>query len=53
VPSYGFSLMCELYDPNELPAQAARAEAARFDFHRVRSNGRIAVTVAPAQAVPR
>jgi G6PDH family F420-dependent oxidoreductase len=32
MPSYGFSLMCELYDPNELLAQAARAEAAGFDF---------------------
>ena len=25
MPSYGFSLMCELYDPNELLAQADRA----------------------------
>ena len=32
MPSYGYSLMCELYDPNELLAQAARAEAASFDF---------------------
>jgi coenzyme F420-dependent glucose-6-phosphate dehydrogenase len=32
MPSYGFSLICELYDPNELLAQAARAEAAGFDF---------------------
>src|SRR2546423_935574 len=32
MPSYGYSLMCELYDPNELLAQAARAEAAGFDF---------------------
>jgi alkanesulfonate monooxygenase SsuD/methylene tetrahydromethanopterin reductase-like flavin-dependent oxidoreductase (luciferase family) len=32
MPSYGYSLMCELYDPNELLAQAGRAEAAGFDF---------------------
>jgi alkanesulfonate monooxygenase SsuD/methylene tetrahydromethanopterin reductase-like flavin-dependent oxidoreductase (luciferase family) len=32
MPSYGYSLMCELYDPNELLAQASRAEAAGFDF---------------------
>ena len=32
MPSYGYSLMCELYDPNELLAQAAHAEAAGFDF---------------------
>jgi G6PDH family F420-dependent oxidoreductase len=32
MPSYGYSLMCELYDPNELLTQAARAEAAGFDF---------------------
>jgi G6PDH family F420-dependent oxidoreductase len=32
MPSYGYSLMCELYDPNELLAQAARAEQAGFDF---------------------
>src|SRR5919201_2594882 len=32
MPSYGYSLMCELYDPNELLAQAALAEAAGFDF---------------------
>ena len=32
MPSYGYSLMCELYDPNELLAQAARAEEAGFDF---------------------
>jgi G6PDH family F420-dependent oxidoreductase len=32
MPSFGYSLMCELYDPNELLAQAARAEAAGFDF---------------------
>jgi alkanesulfonate monooxygenase SsuD/methylene tetrahydromethanopterin reductase-like flavin-dependent oxidoreductase (luciferase family) len=32
MPSYGYSLMCELYDPNELLAQAARAETAGFDF---------------------
>jgi G6PDH family F420-dependent oxidoreductase len=32
MPSYGYSLMCELYGPNELLAQAARAEAAGFDF---------------------
>jgi hypothetical protein len=32
MPSYGYSLMCELYDPNELLAQAAGAEAAGFDF---------------------
>jgi G6PDH family F420-dependent oxidoreductase len=32
MPSYGYSLMCELYDPNELLAQAVRAEAAGFDF---------------------
>jgi G6PDH family F420-dependent oxidoreductase len=30
--SYGYSLMCELHDPNELLAQASRAEAAGFDF---------------------
>jgi G6PDH family F420-dependent oxidoreductase len=30
--SYGYSLMCELHDPNELLAQASRAEAAVFDF---------------------
>jgi G6PDH family F420-dependent oxidoreductase len=32
MPSYGYSLMCELYGPKELLAQAARAEAAGFDF---------------------
>jgi hypothetical protein len=32
MPSFGYSLMCEPYDPNELLAQAARAEAAGFDF---------------------
>jgi hypothetical protein len=32
MPSYGYNLMCELYDPNELLAQAARAEAAVLDF---------------------
>ena len=32
MPSYGYSLMCELYDPNELLAQAERAEAAGFEF---------------------
>jgi G6PDH family F420-dependent oxidoreductase len=32
VPSFGYSLMCELYGPNELLAQAARAEEAGFDF---------------------
>jgi alkanesulfonate monooxygenase SsuD/methylene tetrahydromethanopterin reductase-like flavin-dependent oxidoreductase (luciferase family) len=32
MPSYGYSLMCEPYDPNELLAQAVRAEAAGFDF---------------------
>ena len=32
MPSYGYSLMCELHDPTELLAQAARAEAAGFDF---------------------
>jgi len=30
--SYGYSLMCELHGPNELLAQAARAEEAGFDF---------------------
>jgi hypothetical protein len=25
MPSYGYSLMCELYDPNGLLSQAARA----------------------------
>jgi len=30
--SYGYSLMCELHDPNVLLAQAARAEEAGFDF---------------------
>jgi G6PDH family F420-dependent oxidoreductase len=30
--SYGYSLMCELHGPNELLAQAARAESAGFDF---------------------
>jgi G6PDH family F420-dependent oxidoreductase len=30
--SYGYSLMCELYGPNELLAQAARAEEAGFEF---------------------
>ena len=35
MPSYGYSLMCELYDPNELLAQAARAEAAGFDFVKI------------------
>jgi G6PDH family F420-dependent oxidoreductase len=29
---YGFSLMCELHDPNALVEQAKRAEAAGFDF---------------------
>jgi G6PDH family F420-dependent oxidoreductase len=29
---YGYSLMCELYHPNDLLAQAARAEDAGFDF---------------------
>jgi G6PDH family F420-dependent oxidoreductase len=32
VASYGYSLMCELYGPNELLEQAARAEEAGFDF---------------------
>jgi alkanesulfonate monooxygenase SsuD/methylene tetrahydromethanopterin reductase-like flavin-dependent oxidoreductase (luciferase family) len=32
MPSYGYSLMCEPYDPNELLAQAVRAEAAGFDL---------------------
>jgi hypothetical protein len=32
MPSYGYSLMCELYDPNELLAQAASPEAAGFAF---------------------
>jgi alkanesulfonate monooxygenase SsuD/methylene tetrahydromethanopterin reductase-like flavin-dependent oxidoreductase (luciferase family) len=32
MPSFGYSLMCELYGPNELLAQAARAEEAGFDF---------------------
>jgi G6PDH family F420-dependent oxidoreductase len=32
MPSYGYSLMCELHGPNELLAQAARAEEAGFDF---------------------
>lgn len=32
MPSFGYSLMCELYGPNELLAQAARAEDAGFDF---------------------
>jgi alkanesulfonate monooxygenase SsuD/methylene tetrahydromethanopterin reductase-like flavin-dependent oxidoreductase (luciferase family) len=30
--SYGYSFMCELYGPNELLAQAARADEAGFDF---------------------
>ncbi len=30
--SYGFSLMCELHDPNALVEQAKRAEQAGFDF---------------------
>jgi G6PDH family F420-dependent oxidoreductase len=30
--SYGYSLMCELHGPNELLAQASRAEEAGFDF---------------------
>jgi alkanesulfonate monooxygenase SsuD/methylene tetrahydromethanopterin reductase-like flavin-dependent oxidoreductase (luciferase family) len=30
--SYGYSLMCELHDPNDLLAQASRAEEAGFDF---------------------
>ena len=29
---YGYSLMCELYHPNDLLAQAVRAEQAGFDF---------------------
>jgi G6PDH family F420-dependent oxidoreductase len=29
---FGYSLMCELHHPNELLAQAARAEEAGFDF---------------------
>ena len=29
---YGYSLMCELYHPNDLLAQAARAEEVGFDF---------------------
>jgi G6PDH family F420-dependent oxidoreductase len=29
---YGYSLMCEIHDPNELLRQAARAESAGFDF---------------------
>jgi G6PDH family F420-dependent oxidoreductase len=29
---YGYSLMCELHHPNDLLAQAARAEQAGFDF---------------------
>jgi G6PDH family F420-dependent oxidoreductase len=29
---YGYSLMCELYDPNDLLEQAARAEEVGFDF---------------------
>lgn len=32
MPSYGFSLMCELHGPNELLAQASRAEEVGFDF---------------------
>ena len=32
MPSFGYSLMCELYGPSELLAQAARAEEAGFDF---------------------
>jgi G6PDH family F420-dependent oxidoreductase len=32
MPSYGFSLMCELHGPNELLAQASRAEEAGFDY---------------------
>jgi hypothetical protein len=32
MPSYGYRLMCEFYDPKELLAEAARAEAAGFDF---------------------
>jgi G6PDH family F420-dependent oxidoreductase len=31
-PRYGYSLMCELHDPNSLRAQAKRAEEAGFDF---------------------
>ena len=31
VPSFGYSLMCELYGSNELLAQAARAEEAGFN----------------------
>jgi G6PDH family F420-dependent oxidoreductase len=32
VTRYGYSLMCELYHPNDLLAQAKRAEEAGFDF---------------------
>jgi G6PDH family F420-dependent oxidoreductase len=32
VTQYGYSLMCELYHPRDLLAQAARAEEAGFDF---------------------
>src|SRR6185503_17514927 len=32
VPQYGYSLMCELYHPDDLLVQAARAEEAGFDF---------------------
>ena len=32
VPQYGYSLMCELYHPDDLLAQAVRAEEAGFDF---------------------
>jgi len=32
MPSFGYSLMCELYGPNELLAQATHAEEAGFDF---------------------
>ena len=30
--SYGYSLMCELHDPNDLLVQARRAEEVGFDF---------------------
>jgi G6PDH family F420-dependent oxidoreductase len=32
MPRYGYSLMCELYHPNDLLAQARRAEEVGFDF---------------------
>jgi G6PDH family F420-dependent oxidoreductase len=32
VTQYGYSLMCELYGPDDLLAQAARAEEVGFDF---------------------